>query len=120
MNMTSAQVASTAPDRSNARKSATPPSRREIGSPELRQRMEHLLRLYPDISQEETEELLTFLRSGPHLDVGLVTGEEEFREKVRDIRTRYRGEFRLKLRESILFVALIIGPFLYLAGKYLF
>ncbi len=120
MEMTSAQVASTAPDRSKARKSPMPPVRREVGSPELRQRMEHLLRRYPDLSQEETKELLTFLRSGPHLDVGLVTGEDEFREKVRDIRTRYRSEFRLKLRESIFFVALIVGPFLYLAAKYLF
>ena len=94
--------------------------KREIGQPELRARMEQLLGRYPEVTPEETQEIIAFLRKGPHLDVGLVTAEDAMRAKVQDIRTRYPAEFRMKAYQAALFVAFICGPFFYLAVKYLF
>ena len=117
--MRNADAVSTADRGSNTSKNPVTGLKRELGSPELRARMEELLQRYPDISQEETQDLLKFLKSGPHVDVGLVTGEDSFRDKIRQIRTRYAAEFRLKAHETILFIALICAPLVYLAAKYL-
>ena len=114
--MKSTQAASTG---STGQKSV-PEIKREIGQPELRARMEQLLGRYPEVTPEETQEIIAFLRKGPHLDVGLVTAEDAMRAKVQDIRTRYPAEFRMKAYQAALFVAFICGPFFYLAVKYLF
>ena len=114
--MTSYQSASTG----SARQRPVPEIKREIGQPELRARMEQLLGRYPEVTPEETQEIVAFLKKGPHLDVGLVTAEDGMRAKVQDIRTRYPAEFRMKAYQAALFVAFICGPFFYLAVKYLF
>lgn len=114
--MTSYQSASTG----STRQRPVPEIKREIGQPALRARMEQLLGRYPEVTPEETQEIIAFLKKGPHLDVGLVTAEDAMRAKVQDIRTRYPAEFRLKAYQAALFVAFICGPFFYLAVKHLF
>jgi len=113
--MTSLQTASTG----SARRRTIPETKREIGRPELRARMEQLIARYPEVSEEETREILAFLRKGPHLDVGLVTSEDALRPKIEEIRARHRDEFRLKAHQVVLFIAVIYSPFFYLAAKYL-
>ena len=60
-----------------------------------RARAEELLRLYPNTTEEETAEILIFLTKGRHFDVGMATGNEEFREKVEAFREAHKQHFRL-------------------------
>lgn len=75
-----------------------------------RQRIEALLRRYPQIRDSETEEIVRFLATGPHRDVGLVAGSEEFADKVRSLRKTNKKHFKLKPHEAILFFVAVVGP----------
>jgi hypothetical protein len=52
--------------------------------------MEGILRRYPNINEEDTATILSFLRSGTHMDVGLVAGSDELKEKVIAFRKQHR------------------------------
>ena len=91
-------------DASPATSSAAPE-----GVPSQRQRMEQLLRRYPN-NEAETEEIKRFLAKGSHLDVGLIAGSDEFRELVKRIREEHGSYFRLKLHEVLIFVTVVAGP----------
>jgi hypothetical protein len=84
-----------------------------------RQHIEALLRRYPVTSEAETTEIITFLATGNHLDVGLVSGSDEFAEKVARFRAEHRSHFRLKLHEAALFMLAIGGPVAAMAWRYL-
>jgi len=47
-----------------------------------RQHVAALLDRYPRVSEDETQEIITFLRTGRHLDVGMVTGDDALRPKL--------------------------------------
>lgn len=51
-------------------------------------RIEALLRRYPGLTDDEMGEVLLFLRKGPALEVGLLTGNEELRPQL----DRFRAE----------------------------
>jgi hypothetical protein len=91
----------------------------ELKASTRRKQIEDLLRRYPNIREAETAEIVRFLATGPHLDVGLIAGHDEFKEKVRALRTSHRRQFRPKLAETLLFVAGIAGPAAFLIAKYL-
>lgn len=91
----------------------------EEGNTAKRKRIEQLLRNYPVTTEAETLEIRHFLATGSHLEVGLVSGSDEFREKVRAFRKDHRKHFRLKAHEVILFLAAIGGPIMTLIWRYL-
>jgi hypothetical protein len=90
-----------------------------FGDYQKRQHIEALLRRYPGTSEAETKEIITFLATGNHLDVGLVSGSDEFRQKVARFRSEHRGHFRLKVYEAALFLLLVGGPVGAMAWRYL-
>ena len=80
-----------------------------------RLRIEELLRDYPDISEAQTEEIVTFLARGMHLDVGLVAANEQFKEKIATLRREHAEAFRLKPLEGIIFVIVVLTPLILLS-----
>ena len=84
-----------------------------------RQHIEGLLRRHPKTSEAETKEIITFLATGNHLDVGLVSGNDEFRDKVARFRGEHSSHFRLKLHEVALFLLVIGGPVAAITWRYL-
>ncbi len=90
-----------------------------FGDFQKRQHIEGLLRRYPKTSEAETKEIIAFLATGNHLDVGLVSGSDELREKVARFRSEHSSHFRLKLHEVALFLLVTGGPVAALAWRYL-
>ena len=90
-----------------------------FGDHQKRQHIEGLLRRYPQTSEAETKEIITFLATGNHIDVGLVSGSDEFKEKVARFRAEHSSHFRLKLHEAALFLLLVGGPVAALSWRYL-
>lgn len=78
--------------------------------PERRARAEELLRIYPGTNEEETAEIVHFLARGMHLDVGLVTRQDEFKEKIARIRSDHRQAFRVGPLEVIIFLMVVLTP----------
>ena len=78
-----------------------------------RDRIAELLARYPDISPAHVREIIEFLRTGRHLDIGLLTSNEALGPKLDAFMHDHRRHFRLAFRESALAVALI-GAFLLL------
>ncbi len=95
----------------------TAPAR--YGDHQKRTHIEGLLRRYPKTSDAETSEIINFLATGNHLDVGLVSGSDEFREKVARFRAEHARHFRLKLHEIAMFILAIGGPIAVMAWRYL-
>lgn len=84
--------------------------------PEGRERAEKLLRLYPNTTEEETVEIRHFLTKGRILEVGLISGSDEFRDKVAAFRKEHERHFRLKLHEivaALLIVTALVGALLW-------
>lgn len=59
-----------------------------------------LLSRYPSISGEEERQILTFLRRGRHLDVGLLTSNERLRPKLDAFFEDHKAHFKLKWVEG--------------------
>jgi hypothetical protein len=92
----------------------------ELNQAGQRGHIEELLRRYPDIREAETQEIVHFLATGRHLDVGLVAGNDAFVGKVAEIKRTHASRFRIKLHEAALFVLATVGPVAFLAVRYLF
>ena len=91
----------------------------ELNQSARRQHIEALLRRYPDVRDSETAEIVHFLGTGPHYDVGLLAGSDELGPKVRQVRQDHARSFRPKFHQTILFLAAVAGPAAALAAKYL-
>lgn len=77
----------------------------------LRQ-IEQLLVRYPDIAAPERGEILHYLRKGPGLDTGLLTGIEEIKPKLDRFREDHRDQLGLGIREYAavaVFLAVLAG-----------
>lgn len=94
-------------------------NRPELDHTNKRKTIEALLRRYPETSEAETAEITRFLATGPHLDVGLIAGSDEFKEKVAAFRREHRRHFRLTPWEVLMFVLVALGPIAALAYRYL-
>lgn len=75
-----------------------------------RERIEALLQKYPDISDSESEEIFHFLRSAPHLEVGLLTAREGVRANLDAFRRRYRKKLGLSLKDYVTFLLVTALP----------
>ena len=91
----------------------------ELNGTGKRRHIEALLGRYPDLRDTEKAEVVHFLATGPHLDVGLIMGNDAFRAKVEEIRKANPSHFRLKLHEALFFILAIGGPAAFLVAKYL-
>jgi hypothetical protein len=70
-----------------------------------RERVSDLLSRYPRVSSEEAGEILTFLRTGRHLDVGLLTSNVALKPKLDAFMEDHKSHFRVKWGEGTLVVA---------------
>jgi hypothetical protein len=90
-----------------------------LGNRKLRQEVEELLRRYPSISEGETAKVRNFLATGSHMDIGLVAGSDELKEKVIAFRKQHRRQLGLKLHEVVIFLVIAGGPVGALLWRYL-
>jgi hypothetical protein len=82
--------------------------------PAQRERAEELLSAYPNTTVQETAEIVDFLARGMHLDVGLISARDEFKEKVEAIRAANPDAFRSSLLHLAMFVLIILAPLAFL------
>lgn len=82
--------------------------------PAERERIAKLLQRYPKIGEDEVTEVISFLRKGPHLDVGMLTGDERLKPKLDAFMADHRRHFTLRAGEVAAVVAGIIGMLLLL------
>ena len=59
------------------------------------ERVEGLLALYPDIAPADTEEIVRFLKTGPHLEIGLLTARDGIGSRLQAFRRDHHRRFRL-------------------------
>lgn len=68
-----------------------------------------LLFRYPDVSDSEAKHILTFLRKGRHLDVGILTADERLKPMLDSFMHDHEKHFRLGFGETTAVVSAIIG-----------
>ena len=64
-----------------------------------RERVSSLLTRYPDVSDEHREEILTFLKEGRHLEIGLLTANDNVQPQLDAFMADHRHHFRICLAE---------------------
>ena len=65
-----------------------------------RERASELLARYPRISEEEAGEVLRFLRTGRHLEIGLLSREDGLRPNLDSFMKDHEAHFRADWREG--------------------
>lgn len=71
------------------------------------ERIEGLLRRYPALTDGEIEDVLLFLRKGPALEIGLLTGNEALRPQLDRFRADHRGELSIGAREIVVIAVIL-------------
>jgi hypothetical protein len=77
-------------------------------------RIAQLVSRYPGISEDEAREIVTFIRTGRHLDVGMLTMNEHIRPKLDAFMQDHKSDFRVKWWETALVtggIAAAVGVF---------
>jgi hypothetical protein len=74
-----------------------------------REQIADLLRRYPHVSDGEAKAILTFLRKGRHLDVGILTGDTELKPQLDSFMADHAKHFRLGIGEGSAVVAAIVA-----------
>ena len=72
-----------------------------------RERVASLLARYPRATDDDVAEIVEFLRTGRHLDIGLLTADDELRPKLDAFMEEHKQHLRLKIGEVAAVVALI-------------
>ena len=80
-----------------------------------RERVARLLSRYPGISEDDVREVVEFLRTGRHLDIGLLTADDELRPKLDAFMDEHKKQLRLTFAE-VTAVAMLIAAFLFVCG----
>ena len=70
-----------------------------------REQTADLLYSYPHVSDDEAKAILTFLRKGRHLDVGILTGDERLKPYLDRFTADHAKHFRLGFGEASAVVA---------------
>jgi hypothetical protein len=93
---------------------------KEIPRPQpSRERVSRLLFHYPRVSDQQSREILDFLRSARHLDLGLLTTNEQIRPQLDAFMADHKRHFRLKWTEGLAVVggiALLLATLWLLGG----
>jgi hypothetical protein len=74
-----------------------------------REEVAELLIRYPQVSGAEAKLILTFLRKGRHLDVGMLTSDEQLKPHLDRFTADHAHHFRLSVGEASTVVAAIAG-----------
>ena len=74
-----------------------------------RQEAADLLSRYPHVSEAETELILTFLRTGRRLDVGMLTADERLRPRLGHFMNDHGKRLRIGFGEGAVVVSAIVG-----------
>jgi hypothetical protein len=82
--------------------------------PAERERIAKLLSHYPEVNDGDTAQIISFLKKGPHLDVGMLTGDESLKPKLQAFMSEHKQHFRLKISEVIAVTSGIVGALLIL------
>jgi hypothetical protein len=64
------------------------------------ERVADLVSRYPGISDDEANEIATFMRTGRHLEIGLLTADDTIRSNLDAFMHDHKAEFRVKWWES--------------------
>lgn len=70
-----------------------------------REQTADLLYRYPHVSEAEAKSILTFLRKGRHLDVGMLTGDERLKPYLDRFTADHAKHFRVGFGEASAVVA---------------
>lgn len=70
-------------------------------------RIEALLRRYPELTDDEIQELLLFVRKGPALELGLLSGNDELKPRLDRVRADHHGAFAIGMKEIAVIAALV-------------
>ena len=81
--------------------------------PTSSERVARLLARYPDVSKDENGEISNFMKTGRHLDIGLLTSNEKLRPNLDAFIEDHRKHFRVSVREATA-VVILITAFLFL------
>lgn len=65
-----------------------------------RERVADLLSRYPQVSGGEARDILTFLRTGRHLDIGMLTSSDRLRPQLDAFMADHQSHFRIKWGEA--------------------
>jgi len=74
-----------------------------------RQEVADLLHRYPHVSDDEAGRIVTFLRKGRHLDVGMLTGDEALKPHLDRFMVDHAKHFRLSVGEATGVTAAIVA-----------
>lgn len=74
-----------------------------------RERISELVYRYPRVSADEAKEILTFLRTGKHLDVGMLTSNDRLRPQLAAFMEDHKKEFGVKWSEAAALVSAIVA-----------
>jgi len=92
----------------------TGPAKRAQTFDPPRQRVANLLERYPSITESEAQQVVRFLKTGRHLDVGILTADERLRGNLDRFMEEHQSHFRLKWQEvaiAIVVLAAIVAAF---------
>jgi hypothetical protein len=74
-----------------------------------RQQVADLLHRYPRVSDTEARLILTFLRKGRHLDVGMLTADDRLNPHLDSFMADHAKYFRISVGEAAMVIAMIVG-----------
>ena len=90
----------------------TLPSRQRLAvDPDALQRAEQLLYAYPAISDAEVEEVATYLKSGPPMDIGLLSSNEDAWSAAERLRADHKALFATSIKAWVVWVFSIAAFF---------
>jgi hypothetical protein len=65
------------------------------------ERVADLVSRYPGVTEREVQEILTFMRTARHLDIGLLTADDGIRPNLDAFMLDHKAHFRVKWWESL-------------------
>jgi hypothetical protein len=74
-----------------------------------REQVTDLLQRYPRVSDAEARLILAFLRRGRHLDVGMLTADEQVKPQLDRFTADHASDLRVGIGEGTAVVAAIFG-----------
>ena len=79
------------------------------------QRAEQLLHAYPAITDGEVEEVATYLKTGPQMDIGLLSSNEVAWAAAERLRTDHKHHFATSIRTWLIWLAAVAAFFVVIA-----
>ena len=72
-----------------------------------RDRVANLLKRYPNVSDQDRKEILEFMKEARHLEIGLLTANDNVRPQLDAFMEDHKRHFRLDLFDVVRAVALV-------------